>query len=109
MNLLAGIYMEEGVWGNADIDAAIGGDEDVEETRQFANDTVDTGAPTGQTLFGMYNVLADGFNTLISTVTAGPTMLNQAGVPGSITGMLNILFGVVIVVDLLSYLRGWGL
>lgn len=101
--------MQQGVFAGTSIETNVGGDDDVRETTNFANDSVDTGAPTGQTLFGMYNVLADGFNTLVSTVTAGPTMLAQAGMPGYITNMLTILFGVVIVVDILSYLRGWGL
>jgi len=91
------------------VDTNVGGDDQVNKTTKYANSSVDTGAPTGSTLFGMYNVIAGGLNTLISTVTAGHTMLAQAGVPNVITGMLNTLFGVVIVIDILSFLRGWGL
>lgn len=101
--------MSSGVAGTIGVETNIGGDSAVQNTTDYANDTVDTGSPTGSTLFGMYNVLAGGVNTLTDTVTAGHTMLAQAGVPSVITGMLNVLFGVVIVVDIISFMRGWGL
>lgn len=109
MNLLAGVYGGVGLFGNTDFNAAVGGGSAVSNTTGYAQETVETGAPTGSTLFGMYNVLAGGFNELIETVTAGPSMLSQAGVPSFVTGMLTPLFAVVIVIDILSYLRGWGL
>lgn len=108
-NLFAATLMSTGVAATVGIETNIGGDDEVDETLDQANGTVETGAPTGQTLFGMYNVLANGFNTLVGTVTAGHTMLAQAGVPSAITTMLNGLFGVVIVIDIMSFIRGWGL
>lgn len=108
-NLFAATLMSTGVAGTIGIETNIGGDEEVDKTLEKANGTVETGAPTGSTLFGMYNVLANGFNTLVGTVTAGHTMLAQAGVPSAITDMLNALFGIVIVIDIMSFIRGWGL
>lgn len=108
-NLFAAMLMSTGVTATIGIKTNIGADEKVNETLNKANGTVETGAPTGSTLFGMYNVLADGVNTMVGTVTAGHTMLAQAGVPSAITSMLNGLFGVVIVIDIMSFIRGWGL
>lgn len=109
MNLFAGLLMNTGVAADMGIETNIGGDTAVENTTSYANDTVDTGTSTGSTLFGMYNVLTEGVNTIISTVTAGHIMLAQAGVPTPITNMLNVMFGVVIALDIISFARGWGL
>lgn len=108
-NLFAAMLMSTGVAATIGVDTNIGGGEKVDQTLEKANGTVETGAPTGSTLFGMYNVLAQGVQTIVGTVTAGHTMLAQAGVPGAITGMLNALFGVIVVVDIISFIRGWGL
>lgn len=108
-NLFAATLMSTGVAATIGIETNIGGGDEVDESLDKANGTIETGAPTGSTLFGMYNVLADGINTIVGTVTAGHTMLAQAGVPGAITGMLNSLFAIVIVIDIISFMRGWGL
>lgn len=109
LNLWAGVLMQTGVAQTIGVETNVGGDAALENTTNEADD-VSSGAPTGQTLFGMYNVLATGMSALTSITTAGPTMLEQARVlPPVLTGMLKTIFAVVIAVGLISFLRGWDL
>lgn len=107
-NLFAGILVDTGVASDLGVDTTVGTDDAVDNSTQAAQD-VATGAPTGSTLFGMYNVLAGTVSAISDTVTAGHIMLAQAGVPTVITDMLNVVFGIIIAIDILSFLRGWGL
>lgn len=71
---------------------------------------VNSGTSTGQTLFGMYNVLAGQVGGIYDVIYPGLTLLERAGVPGWITeGILGNLFSVMIIIALLSFLRGWSL
>lgn len=109
MNLWAGVLMQSGVASTIGIETNVGGDEKVNESLNRADD-VATGSPTGSTLFGMYNVLATVLSTLNSITTAGPIMLERAGLlPGVLGTLLKNLFRVVIAVGIVSFLRGWGL
>lgn len=109
LNLWAGVLMSTGVAQTIGVDTAVGGDDALDTTRDRADD-VESGAPTGSTLFGMYNVLAGGVAALTTITTAGPTMLQQAGVVPPVLGtMLKTIFSVVIAVGIISFLRGWDL
>ncbi len=108
-NLFAGMLTATGV------DAVIGVDADVGENQQAQNlqdnaDQVSTGSSLGGTLFGMYNVLASSVGDFFNYVFPGLAMLARAGVPGYITGgFLGPIFTFLIAVDVISFLRGWGL
>jgi hypothetical protein len=109
MNLFSGIVMSTGVGAMIGVDTAVGGDEKVDSAVQNASE-VRSGAPTGSTLFGMYNVLAGGLSQLALPVTAGPQMLHRAGVPGVITNkLLTPLIAIVYALGVISFMRGWGL
>lgn len=109
LNLFAGMVMATGIGGMLGLETDLGGDEEVDDAvRESGN--VSSGAPTGSTLFGMYNVLAGLLSTLAAPITAGPTMLRQAGVPEAITNsFLTPLISVVYAIGIISFLRGWGL
>lgn len=107
MNLLAAI-----IPGSAlGLDTNVGGDAVRERIPEDAeNDSIQSGAPTGQTLFGMYNVLSTQVSNLFSVIFPGLNMLERAGAPTEILyGVLAPLFSVLIFLDVLSFLRGWGL
>lgn len=109
MNLFSGLLISTGTASVIGVETEVGGDDKVNESTNQADD-VSSGAPTGSTLFGMYNVLANGLSTLALPVTAGPTMLNRAGVPGAITGgVLQPIILIVYALGVISFLRGWGL
>lgn len=108
-NLLAGILLSTGIAGMLNLDADVGEDEKVTESVNQA-EKVSTGTPLGNTLFGMYNVLAGGLQKVFAVIFPGLSMLERAGVPSYITkDLLAPLFSFVIFIDFVSFLRGWGL
>lgn len=84
----------------------VGGDQ-AADTAQSQSNEISTGAPTGSTLFGLYNVLAGILGTIYEVVFAGPVMLENAGVPSALTNMLSAIVGVVYAMGLISFLRGY--
>lgn len=85
----------------------IGGDK-AAQTAQDESSEVETGSPTGSTLFGMYNVLTTKLGQIRAVVFAAPYMLYNAGVPGAITGMFEVLFGIVYTMGIIKFLRGFS-
>lgn len=109
LNLFAGMLMGTGVAANLGLSTAVGGDQAAESTVDNATDQIKTGAPTGDTLFGFYNVLATGFSAIAGVVTAAPTMMANAGVPTEITSLIQNMIALVYALDIISFARGWGL
>lgn len=108
-NVFAGALMTTGVAAMIGVDAAVGGDSAVEKS-QAESDELRTGNGLGGTLFGMYNVLADGLSTIVSVVFPGLSMLSRAGVPTWITeGILAPLFSIIIAIGFASFMRGFDL
>lgn len=108
LNLFSGLLIGTGAAAGLGISPEVGGDSTVEESTSQA-ESFQSGSPTGSTLFGMYNVIAGVLGTLASPVTALPNMLNTAGVPGAITGMMKGILAVVYALGLASFLRGYSL
>lgn len=107
-NLFMGMLGAAGMGSMLGITTEVGGDENVSEIT--SKDQVNTGAPTGSTLFGMYNVLTGQITNIFHFIFPGLAMLHRAGVPSMITaGFLAPLFSVLIVFDVISFIRGWGL
>lgn len=107
-NLFAGMLTATGTDAMLGLDAEVGGDKAVGDAAQ-RSENVSTGTSLGNTLFGMYNVLANGLSSVFDVIFPGLAMLKAAGVPGFITGMLGPLFAILMFVDFVSFLRGWGL
>lgn len=109
MSLFSTLIMSTGIGASMGLQKPVGG-QDAAETATEQAQNVSTGAPTGSTLFGMYNVLAEGLSTLATPITAGPMMLKRAGVPAVITDtFLTPLIMFVYAIGIISFLRGWGL
>lgn len=118
MNLLAGVVNATGIGSAIGLGTQVGS-QDINEN--VPSDSVSTGAPTGQTLFGMYNVLAGQLSKFFGAVFPGLAMLRstimpnwlvgnpQAGSAFAKVGILAPLMSVLIFIDLVSFLRGWGL
>lgn len=107
-NLFASMLMASGAAAAIGIDAEVGGDDAVAD--QTDRSGVDSGSPTGSTLFGMYNVLSGQLSDIFGVIFPGLRMLERAGVPDEITGLfLGPLFSLFIVIGVMSFLRGWDL
>ena len=118
MNLVAAVVNATGIAAAVGLGTQVGGD-DIEEG--VPQDSVSTGAPTGQTLFGMYNVLAGQLSKFYGAVFPGLGMLRNTIVPNWIVGkpqaasafekvgILAPLMSVLIPIDIMAFLRGWDI
>lgn len=115
LNLFSGMLASTGVAAMLGIQADVGGDSAVQD-RIDENQNVSSGAPTGSTLFGMYNVLSSQIASLFGVIYPGLIMLYNAGVPAFIVGngttnpgFLGSMFSILIPIAVVSFLRGWDL
>lgn len=107
MNLFAGAFISMGVADDAGLGGEVHQSDDV-ATEQSTD--LQTGSGVGGTLFGMYNVLTQQVEDLFATIFPALDMLSRAGVPKAIAyGVFGGLFTFIIFIDILSYIRGWGL
>lgn len=122
MNLFAGAMVGMGVDETIGLDTRIGEScpsneptqEQIDkyESCKLISDASETETGTGQgsTLFGMYNTLSRGVNSLYEYVFPGLAMLDQAGLlHEEIKTMLEVIFTFLIGIAILSYARGWDL
>lgn len=111
MNLFAGIFISTGTA------AMLGLDDRVHENQQVGDTiddrkqgSVDTGAGTGSTLFSMYNAVLGGFVGLAQKILPALALLDHAGVPPWVTGtFFSGMFGIVLAIDGLAFVRGYDL
>jgi hypothetical protein len=107
-NLFAGVLVAEGVDEAIGIDASVGEDDEYDEIS--GKEEVEAGTPRGDNLFGMYNVVTNQVKNIFTAIFPGLNMMDRAGVPGYITGgILGPIFSVVIIIEVISFLRGWQL
>lgn len=108
-NLFAGAMLSTGIAGVLGLNAAVGGDSAVDDQLSDA-ENFESGTATGDTLFGSNNVLTVQLADLFGVIYPGLDMLHRAGTPAWITGgILGPLFSIAILLDAVSFLRGWGL
>lgn len=107
LNLFSGMLISTGVAHDIGLggQVEVGGDERADQAQSSAEE-ISTGAPTGQTLFGMYNVLAETLSQIRTIALGGPAMLSNAGVPGYITGPIEAVMLVTYGIGLIKFLRG---
>lgn len=105
INLIAGIVTAQGIDAMLGIDATVGGDSAVDSATSSTKD-ISTGSSVGDTLFGMYNVLASGVSDVYGSIYPALNMLDRAGVAGYIVyGILGNMFTFVIFFDVVLFLR----
>ena len=108
-NLFAGVLAGMGVADALGMDTTVGEDEEVDKLDEQASD-VQTGTGSGETLFGMYNVLASGLESIYGFVFPGLRMLERFGVPTELTQQfLAPLFSLMIAIAIAAYVRGYDL
>ncbi len=71
-------------WG---IDPAVSGGGSIDQANEDMRN-IEASGGFGDTLFGLYTTVTGPVRTLLSVVTAGPTMLASAGVPGWLVGFM---------------------
>lgn len=109
-SLFSQLLISTGVAATIGIDARIGGQDATDEVTKTANDDLKSGAPTGETLFGMYNVLTGTLTDILAIFNPGLRMLSNAGMPDYlIEGFLMPLVSLIKIIGVMSFLRGWDL
>jgi len=107
LTLFGAMLQTSGVAATLGLGLQIGGQESAENVQDTARENVETGASTGDTLFGLYNVLGGRIGDLLSILNPGLATLNNAGVPGFIMeDFLIPLATVVKALGLIYFLRG---
>lgn len=122
MNLFAGAMVGMGVDETIGLDTKLGDScPTTEPTQEQINNNpscelvadaseTETGTGQGSTLFGMYNTLSRGVNSIYEYLFPALTLLERAGLlPEEIETMLEVLFSFMIGIAVLSYMRGWDL
>jgi len=107
LNLFSGMLIASGA--AADLHLAgqinVGGDEQVDDAVD-ATSNISTGAPTGSTLFGSYNVLANQLGNIRKIAYAGPVILGNLGTPSYITTPMSLFITVIYGFGIIKFFRG---
>lgn len=110
LSLFAQLLLTSGVAATLGLQTQIGGDEATAEVTQSAEGQVETGAPTGDTLFGLYNVLTSQLKDILAIFNPGLDMMANAGVPDVIIyNLLMPIVSIIKIIGIISFLRGWDL
>lgn len=105
--LFGGLLQSTGIAATLGLNTQLGAQEAANEVRSVANEDVTTGAPTGDTLFGLYNVLGGRIGELLGFINPGLTILSNAGVPDVfMEGFLIPLATLVKSLGVVYFLRG---
>lgn len=105
VNSGATFFMATGVAADWGISPEVGGDSEVDEIEQTANN-VESNSGTGSTLLGLYDAVTGAFSSLIQIVFAGPTMLQNLGVPSEITAFFFAPLYLLVGADIIYVLSG---
>lgn len=106
-NLFAGVMISTGVADMLGLDATVGADDAVDE--RTGNTDVETGTSSGDTLFGLRNVIGGQVADFFGVIFPGLSMLERAGMPSYLTGgLLGPLFSLFVPIGLIAIIRGWN-
>ena len=110
LSLFSQMLMATGVAATIGLETEIGGDQASDEVTQTAEGELESGATSGDTLFGLYNVLASQVSNILGIFNPGLQMMDNAGVPSPIVNMLLMpIVSLVKFIGIVSLLRGWDL
>lgn len=109
LSVFSGLLVQTGAAATMGISPSVGGQDEVDQATSQA-EGFKSGAPTGSTLFGMYNVVSGVYSTLALPVTGLPNMLKLAGTPAPITNrIIQPILVVIYALGVASFLRGFNL
>lgn len=77
-------------------------------SNQADQDNLESGAPTSDTLFGLYNVVTSQLSGLFTTIYPGLDLLARAGTPEFLITLVGGLVSPIIAFDVISFLRGYA-
>lgn len=107
-NVFAGVMLSTGVAATVGIDSTVAGEDTTQEFDKSQGE-LETGSPTGSTLFGLYNVVSNQLEGVYGTIYPGLKMLDRAGVPGFIIyDIFGNLASFALLMGLISFLRGYS-
>lgn len=106
--MLFGLLLQSsGVAGMLGLGLQLGGQEAADSIESETGGNVETGAATGETLFGLYNVLGGRLGALLAAINPGLQMINNAGVPAFLMQDFVIPIATAIkTIGVIFFLRG---
>lgn len=104
-NLAASMVMASGLGAAWGVAPNPGGDDEIDAANAEAEQVEPSGG-FGETLFMMYNSIADTFNAIVRVVFAGPTMLTNVGIPAWFTTFLFGPMYILVGLDIMYALTG---
>lgn len=108
-NLFGGMMVGLGIHEDLGLNLETGSPDAIEDaTAKGQEGDVGLGNSVGGTLFGMYNQLTAQVGVVVNTIAPGFAMLKNF-LPNRIVDPFAALAGVFIVIDILSYARGFDL
>lgn len=105
INGAAGFFIGSGIAADWGIQPSVGGDDSIGEAESTAKN-IEASSGTGSTLLGLYQAVTSSFSSLIQIVFAGPTMLNNLGVPAFITAFIFGPLYLIVGADLIYVISG---
>lgn len=108
LNATPGLLMASGTAADIGISPDVGGDESAKQVDESASQVEATGG-FGQTLFGLYTTVASAVSGIVNFVTAGPTMLTNAGLPGWLVGFIFVPQYIIVGATIIYVLAGRSL
>jgi len=110
LSLFSQMLLATGVAATVGINGNLGGQDAANEVTSTAEGQVESGASSGDTLFGLYNVLATQVSNVLGIFNPGLRMMDNAGVPSPIINMLLMpIVSLIKFIGIVSLLRGWDL
>jgi hypothetical protein len=107
INLFSGMLIASGAAQDMGLGGQVNvGQDDKVDSVIRESQNVSTGAPTGSTLFGSYNVLSNTLGRLRVIVYAFPAMLGNMGAESWVTAPLEGLITVVYALGIIKFFRG---
>lgn len=105
--LFGTLLQSTGVAGMLGLGLQLGAADAQQDIQETAGEGVATGSTTGDTLFGLYNVLGGRLGDLLAVVNPGLQTLSNAGVPSYLMeGFLMPIATVTKVLGVIYFFRG---
>lgn len=105
VNSGAAFFLATGVAGDWGVAPEVGGDEEINQVQDTAG-SLESNSGTGDTLLGLYDAVTGAFSSLVQIVFAGPTMLQNLGVPSAVTAFFFAPMYLIVGADIIYVLSG---
>ena len=110
LSLFSGLLVSTGVAETIGLDGQVQESQAADDVEGNVTQATQTSSPGGETLFGLYNILANQLAKVLGIFNPGLVLLGNIGVPDFlINGFLIPIVSLIKFIGIVSFLRGWDL